>query len=84
MHTRLTCYDVFVHFYLIMAAVTHAQIVAGKLEAIRLQFEWEDGTFHVFKQRKRLPKLGSQGCAWKKFTHKQASMNGMFFPYASF
>ena len=39
-----------------MAAVTHAQIVAGKLEAIRLHFEWEDGTFHVFKQRKRLPK----------------------------
>ena len=37
-------------------ALTHAQAVAGKLEAIRLEFEWQDGTFHPFKVRRCLPK----------------------------
>ena len=37
-------------------ALTHVQAATGKLEAIRVEFEWEDGAFHVFKERKRLPK----------------------------
>ena len=37
-------------------ALTHAELIAGKLEALRVEFEWVDGAFHVFRQRKRLPK----------------------------
>ena len=40
----------------LIMALTHAQAVAGKLEAMRLEFEWRDGTFHVLKDRKSLPK----------------------------
>ncbi len=41
---------------IIFLNMNHAQIVMLKLDAIREEFEWEDGTFHYFKERKRLPK----------------------------
>jgi len=39
-----------------MALMAHAQVVTGKLEAMRSEFEWPDGTFHFLKDRKSLPK----------------------------